>query len=182
MVVGIVERVSSLPVVSHYKSVKAFHDKRPDCSVLLLTSALSTRELTILENAIQAMPIKLLFMRRDDQVDVVGANENLLPTVRQLFKAGCISKWVVDNNGEEYRRYILSRGDLRKLIGAETVVKDPYGSVKNQITSLGGVIKNVRKDTPAENQRYLINQGNIFEVGYACNGHKRKEVIVEISY
>ncbi len=182
MVVGIGERVTSLPVVSHYKSVKAFHDRRPDCSVLLLTSALSTRELALLENAIQAMPIKLLFMRCDDQVDVAGASENLLPMVRQLFKTGRIGKWVIDDNGEKYRRYILSRQDLRKLIGAETVVKNPFGSVKNQITSLGGVIRNVRKDTPAENQRYLINQGNLFEVGYACNGHKRKEVIVEISY
>lgn len=183
MIAGIGERVSSLPVVRQYKSVSAFAEARTSCSVLLLTSAVTDRELSILENAIQVMPkINVLFMRCDDKVDVVNDSPKLLPAVRLLFKQGCISKWVIDSNGDAYRRYTRGRDDLRMLVGVETVVKDPHGSLKNQKTSLGGVIKNVRKDTPAENQLYLINRGNLFEVSYACNGHKKKETVVEIRY
>jgi hypothetical protein len=102
--------------------------------------------------------------------------------VKRLYKLGRITKWVTDSDGALYRRYVRNRADLNKLIGVETVAKSKSGSLANQTTSLGGVIKNVRKATPAENQRYLIQQGKLYEVGYACNGHKKQEIVVEIRY
>lgn len=183
MVIGIGERVFSLPVITQYNAVQSFADAKPSCSVILLTSEMSSSEVQLLEDTLLEMPkLNFLFMRCDDKVDVAARSPELLPMVKRLYKLGRITKWVTDSDGALYRRYVRNRADLNKLIGVETVAKSKSGSLANQTTSLGGVIKNVRKATPAENQRYLIQQGKLYEVGYACNGHKKQEIVVEIRY
>lgn len=183
MVVGIGESVKSLPVLQQYETVRIFAGTRPSCSVLLLTSVISVKEVKTLEDALQTMPkLNFFCMRRDAKVDVAAQSSNLLPAVKRLYKLGLIARWAVDADGTFYRRYIRDRSELCKVIGVETVAKNHIGALKNQKTSLGGVIENIRETTPAEAQRYLISQGSVYEIGYACNGHKKKEIVVEIRY